>query len=725
MNRHPYIQVLAQLLKTYEMDAETFMLGEEGRVRPAIREQTSDEIWAGLNTVSTRNNIVLLHHTFKADAWKAQFQDGNYPLILLRKTEESTAFYVMGWPKKEMREVFRIDDEQVISEGFVTADICWENFSDAGMIKMCTGYPNEPLFASQQTELSNKRSILNRLGAMLRQERKAIGYIFVYASIAGLIGLSVPLGVQSMVSYIASGRMVTSVFILLFLIVMGLLVVGGLQIMQLYLTEYIQRRLFVRSAFAFSERITKLRIESIRNLYPPELVNRFFDIVTLQKGTATILMEFSTAGLQLVFGLLLLAMYHPVFIMIAIIVFTGIWFFIRVTGPLALETSIKESKYKYQIAGWLEDLARSILTFKVVGNSTLHTDKTNHLLRNYLHARRKHFGVLLRQYIGFVLFKTVTTGSLLLTGCFLVINGEINLGQFIAAEIVIILLMNAVEKIILKLDSVYDILTSIDKLSQVTEVPIDEQSAGGWLLPNKSEGMAIAIQNLNYQFVDGSAPVLDGLSLNVDANERVCIAGYNGSGKTTLMHILLGSLNDWTGQILCDGLSLQNIDRNSYYAQTGDHIAGEKLFTGTLYENITLGRTNVSEDDVMYAVSLAGLDNFIRSLPEGLQTTVVADAANFSSGIVRKLILARCFAGKPRLLLLDDFLLGVERREKERIIEILLDVKRKWTVILASNDPFVLKRFSRIVLLRDGRFVTSGNWSELQQNSDFNELMHT
>ncbi|MGL4599489.1 MAG: peptidase domain-containing ABC transporter, partial [Bacteroidia bacterium] len=113
------------------------------------------------------------------------------------------------------------------------------------------------------------------------------------------------------------------------------------------------------------------------------------------------------------------------------------------------------------------------------------------------------------------------------------------------------------------------------------------------------------------------------------------------------------------------------------------------------------------------------------SLPEGLQTNVVGEATNFSSGVVRKLILARCFAGKPRILLLDDFLLGVERREKERIIEVLLDKKRNWTVVLASNDPFVLKRFARIVLLRDGRFVTSGNWTELQQNSDFNELMHT
>ncbi|MGL4598880.1 MAG: ATP-binding cassette domain-containing protein, partial [Bacteroidia bacterium] len=626
MNRHPYIHVLAELLKAYEMDAETFMLAEEGRVRPAIHAQTSDEIWSGLSSVSTRNNIVLLHHSFQGDAWKTHFQEGNYPLILLQKTEESTAFYVLGWPKKEMREVFRIDDQQLISEGFTTAELCWESFSEAGMIKACTGYPNEPLFATQQSELSNKRSILNRLGAMLRQERKAIGYIFVYASIAGLIGLSVPLGVQSMVSYIASGRVVTSVFVLLLLIVVGLLVVGGLQIMQLYLTEYIQRRLFVRSAFAFSERITKLRIESIRNLYPPELVNRFFDIVTLQKGTATILMEFSTAGLQLVFGLLLLALYHPVFIMIAVIVFTGIWLYIRITGPVALETSIKESKYKYQIAGWLEDLARSILTFKVVGNSTLHTDKTNHLLRNYLHTRRKHYNILLRQYIGFVLFKILTTGSLLLAGCFLVINGEINLGQFIAAEIVVILLMNAVEKIIIKLDSVYDILTSIDKLSQVTEVPIDEQHVGGWLLPHKNEGMSISIKNLTYQFSDGHSPVLDGLSLQIDANERICVAGYNGSGKTTLMHILLGSLNDWTGQILCDGLSLQNIDRNSYHAQTGDHISGEKLFTGTLYENIALGRSHVLEEDVMAAVTLAGLDQHIRTLPEGLQTNVVGEA---------------------------------------------------------------------------------------------------
>ena len=289
--------------------------------------------------------------------------------------------------------------------------------------------------------------------------------------------------------------------------------------MQLWLVEFIQQRLFARTASEFAYRVPRFQPEALLKYYPPELMNRFFDVVTLQKGVAKILVDFSTAVIQIVFGLILLSFYHPYFIFLGLLLIIVLVAIIWATGGKGIETSIKESKYKYKLVAWLEEMARSLSTFKLVGHTNLPMDRTNNYVKNYLEVRRQHFSVLMTQYYSFVGFKTFITGGLLVLGCILVVQQEINIGQFVASEIIIILIMTAVEKIIIKLDTVYDVMTSLDKIGQVTDLPIEQVKGIKIDELDIKGGLSIQAKHLNYKFQDTKKVALKDINFSIKPSE--------------------------------------------------------------------------------------------------------------------------------------------------------------------------------------------------------------
>ena len=299
-------------------------------------------------------------------------------------------------------------------------------------------------------------SPVRRLLKLLGTERKEILYIFFYAIVIGLISLVIPLGIQTTVELISGGVFFSSVYLLIALVIIGVILSGGLQVVQISLVEFLQRRIFTKASLEFAFRIPRIKMESIQQNYAPELINRFFDVITIQKGLPKLLIDLSSAIIQILFGLLLISLYHPFFVFFGLILLTMLGLIFYLTGPRGLNSSIEESKYKYKVAQWLEELARALHSFKLAGSTDLPIKKTDYNLNNYLKNRKIHFRVLVTQFSFIVLFKALITGGLLIMGTLLVVDRQITLGQFVASEIVIILILNAVEKIIMYMDVVYD-----------------------------------------------------------------------------------------------------------------------------------------------------------------------------------------------------------------------------------------------------------------------------
>ncbi len=307
---------------------------------------------------------------------------------------------------------------------------------------------------------------LQRFLELIALERKEIFSMYFYASLSGVIYLSLPLGVQTIINFLFGGIISTSIVILISLVVLGVILNGWLEIIQMKVNERIQRRIFTRYALEFAHKIPRLDLKAVDDYYLPELVNRFFDTASLQKGVSKVLLDFPSASIQIIFGLILLTLYSPLFIILGFLLIVMVFLILRFTYARGMATSLQESNNKYEVGYWLEEVARTVRTFKFMGQIDFPATKADGLINSYLDARKNHFSILQIQYWSFVVFKTIITASLLLIGCFLVVDQQINIGQFIASEIVIIILLNSIEKIIGSLDVVYDMLTSLEKVSK-------------------------------------------------------------------------------------------------------------------------------------------------------------------------------------------------------------------------------------------------------------------
>ncbi|WP_310391618.1 ATP-binding cassette domain-containing protein [Hymenobacter sp.] len=574
---------------------------------------------------------------------------------------------------------------------------------------------------------SSSLSPVQRLFRLLAAERRDITYLYVYATLAGVISLSLPLGVQSVIGFVSSGAVSTSLVVLIGLIVLGTALVGGLQIMQLHLVEYIQQRLMARVALDFAVRLPRVRAEALEGEYLPELMNRLLDVPTLQKGLATMLIEFSAAGLQIIFGLLLLSFYHPIFIAFGLLLLALLYALIAVTGPRGLRTSIAESQYKYRVVAWLEDVARTVGSFQLPARQGLALSRTDDLLNGHLSARDSHFRVLVTQSWGFVVFKTLVTASLLGIGCWLLIDKQINIGQFVAAEIVIILTIGAVEKLILKIDVVYDALTALDKIGHVLDLESVAPAAGKAALPAvpaPAPGLAVDVRELTYRYPHATRDVLDGVSFGLAAGDHLALLGTDGSGKTTLLRLMAGLLGGYTGQVAYAGLSLPDLSPDALAAAVGDSLAHQHLFSGTVLENITLNQPHLTAADAVWAAGLVGLSDDVYARPEGLQTRV-GPGYTLSSGATQKLLLARAVVGRPRLLLLDALLPAAALAERVRVLRRLLAPDLPWTVILATTQPELLDLLPRVAVLQEGRLVAEGALVDLRDTPLLRTLLGT
>lgn len=555
---------------------------------------------------------------------------------------------------------------------------------------------------------------VQRLFNLLHAERRDITYLYIYAGLAGLISLTLPLGVQSVIGFVSSGDVSTSLVVLISFIVLGTLGVGALQVMQLYLVEFVQRRLFARISFDFAVRLPRVRTEALDGQYLPELMNRLLDVPTLQKGLSTLLVEFSAAALQILFGLLLLSFYHPIFIVFGLLLLGLLALLIRFTAPGGLDSSLIESKYKYRVVAWLEDVARTVNTFRPVPRQQLSLGRTDELVGGYLTARESHFRVLVTQFWGFVAFKSLITATLLIIGCWLLISKQLNIGQFVAAEIVIILIITAMEKVVLKLDVVYDALTSLDKIGHVLDLPMLPASTGTLTLPQSNAGLGVELRELSYRYPGNPTATLEAVSLRIAPGQRLGLSGHDGSGKSTLLSMLAGLLADYSGVVAYDGLPLRDLSPACLSGEVADNMSHQGLFEGSLLQNLTLEQPGIGPDDVAWALELVGMRDELYARPQGLNTPIGVGTP-FSDSSRQKLLLARALVSRPRLLLLDNPLLSVEHAERHRILSRLLGPSQPWTVLLASHEPDTLRLCHRLALLNEGRLVAEGDYETVSK----------
>jgi ABC-type bacteriocin/lantibiotic exporter with double-glycine peptidase domain len=553
---------------------------------------------------------------------------------------------------------------------------------------------------------------VRRILQVIKLEKNEISSVYFYAILSGLIQLSLPLGIQSIISFVLGGAISTSLIVLIVLVVLGVFLNGMLQVNQMRLIEKVQQKIFVRYSFEFAERIPKLNLQSVDSYYLPELVNRFFDTVALQKGISKLLLDIPAATIQILFGLILLSFYHPVFIFFGLILLLVISLILRLTSAKGMESSLRESDYKYAVAGWLQEMARVVKSFKFSRSTSLNISKTDQLVIGYLAHRTTHFKVLLFQYWSLVGFKVAITAAMLIVGSILLVNQQLNIGQFIAAEIVILMVIASIEKLISNLDTVYDVLTSVEKLGKLTDKPLEQD--GNIELIAGNNGLSIEMNGVNFKYSSDGQTILNKIKLLVNSNEKVCIMGATGSGKSTLLRLMSGAYNEFDGTILIDSLPITNYKLDSLRKQTGILLSTQDIFLCSLMENINMGCDDISAKDILLMADKIGLKTFMAELKDGLNTQLDPIGKKLSSNIIQKILLLRALVNSPRLVLMEEPFEGLNDPIKQTLINYLFTEKRGQTIIISSNDESIAAKCDKVVFLKNGQIAAVGSWDAIQ-----------
>ncbi len=535
---------------------------------------------------------------------------------------------------------------------------------------------------------------------LIKIERDEITSIYFYAILNGVIQLSLPLGIQAILGFVLGATMVTSVYLLIFIIIVAVLIVGYLQINQMKIIEKIQQKIFVRYAFSFAETIPKLDLKDIDHYYLPEKINRFFDVLNVQKGISKLLLDIPSATIQIIFGLLILSFYHPYFIVFSSILLLVIFIIFKVTSRKGIETSIEESNFKYKVVSWLEEMGRVIKSFKYSQGTNLNLIKTDERLLKYLNARTNHFQILLLQFKSLVFFKVCVTALMLVLGSYLLFNQLITVGQFVAAEIIILTTISSMEKLISSLENVYDVITGLVKLDSVLDNPIEKEES----LKLESNDLVITLDKMSFSY-DDNQEIFNSISATIPANSITCISGKENSGKSTFLKLLTGSYLHFKGSIAFNDIPLQNYSLQNLRTKMGIFLYEQDLFEGSLYENIVLGRTEINIERIVDLSKKLGFEDFIKFFPYYFDTSLDPLGQKLPSSLIRKILLLRALINTPQLLILEDPWIEFEDSTITKIQNYIIDISKNSTVVVSTNDKNFIEKSTVHFSIENGTLI--------------------
>ena len=539
----------------------------------------------------------------------------------------------------------------------------------------------EPHLTAEDPEAAGARTPLRRLWAILRPESSDIWIIVVFSVITGLLALASPLAVESLVTTVAFGRMLQPIVILALILFGFLAFSAALEALKTYIVEIIQRRLFARVSADLAFRLPRTQVATLDHHDARELVNRFFDIVTIQKASALLLLDGTSLVLGTLIGMAVLAFYHPWLLGFDLILLAMVAFMILVLGRGAIQSSIKESKAKYHMAAWLENLAICPNAFRLGGAAEFALDRADRLTHDYLKYRGKHFHILMRQVIFALGMQALASTILLGMGGWLVISGELTLGQLVAAELIVTVIVGSFAKMGKFMESFYDVMASVDKLGHLFDLKMERQDG---LL----QGIGDLPARVVYSHVEhGDAhhgQLFSNFELEVAAGERLMLVGDSGSGKSLLLDFLYGLRIPDAGHVTINGLEPENLRHDVLRRQVA-LVREAEIVLGTVAENVHLERPDISTMDVQQALVDVGLFEQILQLPQGMDTELFGQGNPLTPNQVRKLMLARAIVGQPRLLLIDGLLDALPDEEALELTRMLANPTQPWTLIMVTG----------------------------------------
>jgi len=541
------------------------------------------------------------------------------------------------------------------------------------------------------------QTVVGHLGLLFRLERRILGLIVSYSIAIGLFSLIVPLTVQELVNTFAFALQPITIVTLAAVMVAGLLFVGAFRALQYYAVEVLERRIFARVAIAMAQQLPHLRYQGFK----PRFANYFVETILMQRAVSVLLVDLINVIVGGAVGMTILVFYHPYFLLFNAILLVGfnVVFFLMSHGGLKADMDMSHAKY--DTLHWFQEIAYNLLHFKSTDSQALLIKKTDQLLDTYVGVRRTRFGILIRQYLGSLGWQAIVHSGLIATAGWLLGIGQLTLGQFVAAEVVVSGILSSFDGVVKRMGHIYYFLTALTELSFLFSLPKDQDAATLSIpLPDPTvHGIRVTCKDLTFAPA-GGPPVFEHFNLEVTPGEKIGIYADTTVAKTALARVLGGLESPTAGVIRYNGVDLRHLNLDSVNRFRGFILDSQlSLFEGTLEENILLGREYIPYSDVRWALRFTELEEEVDALPHGLKTHVRSAGKIFAPTHIVRILVARAILGRPQLLIFEGILHNMHPAMRETILRRLCSKEEPWSVIFVSNDPNLTPHVDRRIML--------------------------
>lgn len=304
--------------------------------------------------------------------------------------------------------------------------------------------------------------------------------------------------------------------------------------------------------------------------------------------------------------------------------------------------------------------------------------------------------------------------TMIIVGVYLVIDGQISQGALIAAYMLSSRAMAPISQTASLLTQYYQATASLASLEQIMDSEQERQPGKQWISRDRLRG-EIEFRNVSFQYPDQTREALSNISLHIRAGERVAILGHVGSGKSTLEKLILGLYHPQSGTLLIDGVHLEQIDPAELRRSIGYVPQDIQLLSGTVYDNITLGHQQPSNDALLQAIHISGLKRLVGEHADGLSMPVGEGGSRLSGGQRQAIAVARAVVGEPGMLLLDEPTSAMDSAMEQHVGKALASFSQGRTLVLITHRTSLLSLVDRLIVMDGGRIVADGSKQAILQ----------
>ncbi|MEM1051386.1 MAG: ABC transporter ATP-binding protein [Pseudomonadota bacterium] len=547
---------------------------------------------------------------------------------------------------------------------------------------------------------------------ILRPERSFYGLALVYGIGVSLLSLATPISVQFLVNTVANTALAAPL-VVLSLTLFGLLILfGSLYALRIHLMELFQRHFYARMVSEISLLSVYAQDPFFTDRKSSALFNRYFDVIIVQKAIPVLFIGGFSVVLQVAVGFVLVSLYHPLFLVFTLVMSALIWVIWLVWGARAIRTGIDLSHAKHETANWLETIGGSNGFFKSqrrIDHAIARTDQFTH---DYLNAHKRHFRQHFSQALAFLLLYALASAALLGLGGWLVIQGQLTLGQLVAAELVLSVAFFGVAQLGTYLTYFYDLCAAIEEISLFYDV---EQEPPGSAAEMSGDDHALVLKGAS-----GTARGEDiEFNLEIPSGSMVMAKASNHGIQRLFTNLLKLHSRATSGFITIGGIDVGDIE--AYNLRKDVHVLERPSFVGmTIREYLALSCRDTASKRMMGALETVGLIDTVSNLKNGLDTQIAYTGWPLSAVELQQLKLANALLERPRILVLSQLYDLVEEDNLARTIRDLRG-QRYSTVIYFSGRRADLG-FDQFLYLEARRQRSFGDFGEflIAQGDDLN-----